>query len=63
MPYLEEFYQNFPKSRYTPTVLYVQSMTYARYQQPVNLPLAEKYALQNLKTIEDDFKEYENIII
>ncbi|AGA65334.1 hypothetical protein B488_13420 [Liberibacter crescens BT-1] len=59
VPYLDEFYQKFPKSRYTPTVLYAQSMTYGRYQMPVNLPRAEQYALRNLKTIETDFKEYE----
>jgi len=59
VPYLEEFYTTFPKSRYTPTVLYAQSMTYGRYQQPVNLPLAEQYALRNLETIEADFREYD----
>ncbi|WP_273727395.1 tetratricopeptide repeat protein [Brucella gallinifaecis] len=59
VPYLEEFYQTFPKSRYTPTVLYAQSMTYGRYQQPVNLPLAERYALRNLQIIESDFREYD----
>ncbi|MVT70949.1 tetratricopeptide repeat protein [Bradyrhizobium pachyrhizi] len=56
VPYLDEFYKTFPKSRYTPTVLYAQSMTYGRYQQPVNLTLAEEYALRNLETIERDFR-------
>ncbi|VIO69803.1 tetratricopeptide repeat protein [Bradyrhizobium ivorense] len=59
VPYLDEFYKTFPKSRYTPTVLYAQSMTYARYQQPVNLTLAEEYALRNLETIERDFREHD----
>lgn len=59
VPYLDLFYSKFPSSRYTPTVLYAQSMTYARYQQPVNLPLAEQYALRNIDTIERDFKYHE----
>ncbi|WFU91992.1 tetratricopeptide repeat protein (plasmid) [Rhizobium sp. CC1099] len=59
VPYLDLFYAKFPSSRYTPTVLYAQSMTYARYQQPVNLPLAEEYALRNLDTIESNFKDYD----
>ncbi|MCA6112857.1 tetratricopeptide repeat protein [Bradyrhizobium cenepequi] len=59
VPYLDEFYHTFPKSRYTPTVLYAQSMTYGRYQQPVDLTVAEEYALRNLETIESDFKDHE----
>ncbi|MGY3621990.1 tetratricopeptide repeat protein [Bradyrhizobium sp. USDA 10063] len=59
VPYLDEFYQTFPKSRYTPTVLYAQSMTYGRYQQPVNLTVAEEYAVRNLKTIERDLKDHD----
>ncbi|MVA19406.1 hypothetical protein GOZ94_10620 [Agrobacterium vitis] len=59
VPYLDLFYATFPSSRYTPTVLYAQSMTYGRYQQPVNLPLAEDYALRNLEVIERDFQDYE----
>ncbi|MGX1350688.1 tetratricopeptide (TPR) repeat protein [Bradyrhizobium elkanii] len=59
VPYLDEFYKAFPKSRYTPTVLYAQSMTYGRYQQPVNLTVAEEYALRNLETIERDFKDHD----
>ncbi|AMA61555.1 tetratricopeptide repeat protein [Bradyrhizobium sp. CCGE-LA001] len=57
VPYLDEFHKIFPKSQYTPTVLYAQSMTYGRYQQPVNLTVAEQYAVRNLETIERDFKD------
>ncbi|MCB8878452.1 tetratricopeptide repeat protein [Acidisoma silvae] len=59
VPYLEDFHKTFPESKYTPTVLYAQSMTYGRYQQPVNLPLAEQYAQRNLETIEKSFQGYE----
>ncbi|WP_342710071.1 tetratricopeptide repeat protein [Bradyrhizobium sp. B124] len=59
VPYLDQFYKTFPKSQYTPTVLYAQSMTYGRYQQPVNLTVAEEYAVRNLQTIERDFKDHE----
>ncbi|MGY2803976.1 tetratricopeptide repeat protein [Bradyrhizobium sp. USDA 4506] len=59
VPYLDEFYETFPKSQYTPTVLYAQSMTYGRYQQPVDLPMAEEYAVRNLQTIERDFKGHD----
>ena len=58
-PYLEFFYQNFPMSKYIPTVRYAQSMTYGRYQLPVNLPLAETYAIRNLHTIDIHFRHYE----
>lgn len=59
VPYLNEFYNLFPRSRFIPTVLYAQAMTYGRYQQPVDLVLAEQYALLNIKTIETSFKNYE----
>ncbi|MGY3473651.1 tetratricopeptide repeat protein [Bradyrhizobium ottawaense] len=59
VPYLDEFYETFPRSQYTPTVLYAQSMTYGRYQQPVNLTVAEEYAVRNLETIERDFKDHD----
>lgn len=59
VPYLDEFYKTFPKSQYTPTVLYAQSMTYGRYQQPVNLTVAEEYAVRNLEVIESDFKDHD----
>ncbi|HEY0059060.1 MAG TPA: tetratricopeptide repeat protein [Flavisolibacter sp.] len=58
-PYLHDFYNAFPKSKFIPTVLYAQSMTYGRYQQPVDLPLAEQYALLNIKKIEESFQDYE----
>lgn len=59
VPYLDGFYQNFPKSKFVPTVLYAQSMTYGRYQLPVNLPVAEDYALRNLETIGKEFSDHE----
>jgi tetratricopeptide (TPR) repeat protein len=52
-PFLNEFHAHFPRSKFIPTVLYAQSMTYGRYQQPVDLDLAERYALQNLQTIDE----------
>ena len=58
-PYLNDFYARFPNSKYIPTVLYAQSMTYGRYQLPVNLPLAETYAVKNLETIDASFKHYD----
>jgi tetratricopeptide (TPR) repeat protein len=59
LPYLEEFYRGFPDSKFIPTVLYAQAMTYGRYQQPVDLQLAEHYAELNIKTIREKFKKYE----
>jgi tetratricopeptide (TPR) repeat protein len=59
VPYLDEFYTTFPGSKFVPTVLYAQSMTYGRYQIPVDLPLAEKYAQQNLRVIDSDFTKLE----
>ncbi len=58
-PFLDEFHSAFPNSKYVPTALYAQSMTYGRYQVPVNLPLAEKYALANLTTIEEKFRGWD----
>jgi Tfp pilus assembly protein PilF len=57
-PFLEEFLTCHPSSRYVPTALYAQSMTYGRYQVPVNLELAEKYALRNLSLIHEQFSEH-----
>lgn len=57
-PFLEEFRTTFPNSKYIPTALYAQSMTYGRYLQPVDLPLAEKYALLNLETISKSVNKY-----
>jgi tetratricopeptide (TPR) repeat protein len=58
LPYLELFYQEFPESLLTPTTLYAQSMTYGRYQVPVDLPRAEAYALLNLEKIDTIFKDH-----
>jgi tetratricopeptide (TPR) repeat protein len=58
IPYLEVFYHHFPESLFTPTVLYSQSMTYGRYQIPVDLEKAEHYALLNLKKIDTIFKDH-----
>ena len=41
LPFLETFLDRFPDSRFVPTALYAQSMTYGRYQTPVDLPRAE----------------------
>jgi tetratricopeptide (TPR) repeat protein len=57
--YLDEFYSMFQESKFIPTVLYAQAMTYGRYQQPVNLQLAEKYALLNIQKIEENFRNYD----
>ncbi len=59
VPFLDEFYERCPDSRFIPTVLYAQAMTYGRYSQPVDLPRAEKYARLNIKTIEARFHGYE----
>lgn len=51
IPYLDFFYNNFPESKLIPMILYSQSMTYGRYQVPVDLEKAEKYALMNLEKL------------
>lgn len=61
-PYLDEFYNVFPESKFIPTVLYAQAMTYGRYQQPVDLPLAEQYALLNIQKIEESFRNYKKYL-
>jgi len=58
MPYLDEFLQRFPRSHFVPTALYAQSMTYGRYRIPVDLPVAEQYATQNLQLIDSQFKHH-----
>ncbi|WP_338555138.1 tetratricopeptide repeat protein [Paenibacillus sp. KS-LC4] len=58
IPYLEFFYQQFPESLSIPMILYSQSMTYGRYQTPVNLPKAEQYALLNLEKIDSLFHDH-----
>ncbi|OPH58323.1 hypothetical protein BC351_23440 [Paenibacillus ferrarius] len=55
IPYLELFYHQFPESHAVPMILYSQSMTYGRYQIPVDLPKAEYYALLNLEKIDQLF--------
>ncbi|HTH55356.1 MAG TPA: tetratricopeptide repeat protein [Cyclobacteriaceae bacterium] len=57
-PFLDEFYEAFPKSKFIPTVLYAQAMTYGRYRQPVDLPKAERYALLNIRKIEENFHHH-----
>ncbi|MEU3525861.1 tetratricopeptide repeat protein [Streptomyces sp. NPDC038707] len=58
IPYLDTFYQHFPQSLYTPTVLYSQSMAHGRYQSPPDLETAERFALLNLERIENDFQDH-----
>lgn len=59
IPYLELFYKHFPDSKLTPTVLYAQSMTYGRYQVPVDLKKANEYAELNLKLINTKFRNHD----
>ncbi|MBG6064448.1 tetratricopeptide repeat protein [Micromonospora ureilytica] len=56
--YLDTFYQHFPHSLYTPTVLYSQSMAHGRYQSPPDLVTAERFALLNLEKISTDFRDH-----
>lgn len=58
IPYLEFFYNTFSESKLIPMILYSQSMTYGRYQIPVDLDKAEKYALMNLEKIDSVFKDH-----
>lgn len=57
-PFLEEFLQRFPLSRFVPTALYAQSMIYGRYQIPIDLERAEVCAVRNLEQIEKHFSEH-----
>ena len=57
-PFLEEFLERFPRSRFIPTALYAQSMTYGRYQIPVDLDRAEAYATKNLALIDGFFRRH-----
>lgn len=52
---LDDFLATFPASRFVPTALYAQSMTYGRYQVPVNLAAAEDCAVRNLDLIATRF--------
>jgi len=58
IPYLDTFYEHFPQSLYTPTVLYSQSMAHGRYQQPPDLDTAERFALLNLEKISSEFRDH-----
>ena len=57
-PFLDEFIDNFPNSRFIPTALYAQSMTYGRYQVPVDLVRAEGCAIRNLELIDGRFRDH-----
>jgi tetratricopeptide (TPR) repeat protein len=59
VPFLEEFLAQFPRSRFVPTALYAQSMTYGRYQIPVDLERAETYARRNLGLIDEEFRDHD----
>lgn len=52
------FYHRFPDSLLTPTVLYAQSMAHGRYQVPVDLETAERFALLNLQMIDEQFQDH-----
>lgn len=56
--YLDTFYHQFPRSFFTPTVLYSQSMAHGRYQVPPDLETAERYALLNLEKIDGEFTDH-----
>ncbi|MFE5586882.1 tetratricopeptide repeat protein [Kitasatospora sp. NPDC056531] len=58
IPYLDTFYQHFPQSLYTPTVLYSQSMAHGRYQSPPDLDTAERFALLNLEKLGTEFQDH-----
>lgn len=53
--FLELFLKTFPDSTFVPTALYAQSMTYGRYQIPVDLNRAEACAIANLRLIDEKF--------
>ncbi|QRM33191.1 tetratricopeptide repeat protein [Microvirga sp. VF16] len=58
VPFLEEFCDRFPQSRFLPTALYAQTMTYGRYRIPVDLGRAETFAIRNLELIESAFRAH-----
>lgn len=58
IPYLDTFYEHFPQSLYTPTVLYSQSMAHGRYQSPPDLVTAERFALLNLEKLATEFQDH-----
>ena len=58
LSFLNEFLEASPDSRFVPTALYAQSMTYGRYQIPVDLPAAEDCAVRNLRLIDEKFPDH-----
>ncbi|MET0321017.1 MAG: hypothetical protein ABW069_09885 [Duganella sp.] len=58
LAFLDDFLATYPDSRFVPTALYAQSMTYGRYQVPVNLPAAEDCAVRNLHIIDQQFADH-----
>lgn len=58
LSFLNEFLAASPHSRFVPTALYAQSMTYGRYQVPVDLPAAEDCAVRNLRLIDEKFPDH-----
>jgi len=58
LSFLNEFLATSPDSRFVPTALYAQSMTYGRYQIPVDLPAAEDCAVRNLRLIDEKFRDH-----
>ena len=58
LSFLDEFLETSPDSRFVPTALYAQSMTYGRYQIPVDLPAAEDCAVRNLRLIDEKFPDH-----
>jgi tetratricopeptide (TPR) repeat protein len=58
-PFIEEALERFPDSRFVPTALYAQSMTYGRYQIPVDLERAEACATTNLRLIDERFRGHQ----
>ena len=58
LAFLNGFLATSPDSRFVPTALYAQSMTYGRYQIPVDLPAAEDCAVRNLRLIDEKFRDH-----
>lgn len=58
LAFLDEFLAAAPDSRFVPTALYAQSMTYGRYQVPVDLAAAEDCAVRNLRLIDEKFADH-----
>ena len=58
LSFLKGFLATSPDSRFVPTAMYAQSMTYGRYQIPVDLPAAEDCAVRNLRLIDEKFPDH-----